>query len=542
MSLTVSQLLKIPELAGIELIAGESGLERCVKSVNVMEAPDIAQWLHGGELLLSTGYQFRDHPDDFEELVMAIHGAGAVALGFKNRFLHEFPSKAKDLAEWLGFPILGLPLELSYSDIIRIVILKTDEVENIRFSESVLRSFSQVIAEGGDITKILQNLMHFLKCDVCFLDAISGHCFCVSDSGFTDVPLARDKKALLAKYPHERLSLANTTYGYFMFERYPVESLWRVVLEHAKTAMLLAMQKDIATKQVEARYRDEFIQDLVTSNIRYHEEILNRASRFGWDLSGSLRCIIFDIDNYKREFEHLLDENKARELEESRQRIYSVCKQEMKSIFKETPYSTMSDSIVFLLNINVLNKNSPNKGSGNAYNDSEFKVKLKRCSDLVRKKVLGWTGFTVTVGVGDEKKDFFGCGESYDEARRAIEMMRPLSGGDSLYFWDELGVFTVLSVVCKTEEARKFCSSRMHRLLQDHTQNKELIVTLHALAAQNWNFKSAARELDIHYNTIRYRYEKLCALLDLNLSDSTGRLEVAIALKLLSLNPQLCSE
>ena len=36
MSSTVSQLLKIPELAGIELIAGESGLERCVKSVNVI--------------------------------------------------------------------------------------------------------------------------------------------------------------------------------------------------------------------------------------------------------------------------------------------------------------------------------------------------------------------------------------------------------------------------------------------------------------------------------------------------------------------------
>ena len=150
-----------------------------------MEAPDIARWLRGGELLLSTGYQFRDQPDDFDDLVMALHKAGAAALGFKGRFLSEFPPHAKDLAEWLGLPILGLPLELPYSDIIRIVILRTDEVESIRFSESVLRSFTQVVAEGGGADGIVRNLMSFLNTEVCFLDAISGRCFCAARGGFS---------------------------------------------------------------------------------------------------------------------------------------------------------------------------------------------------------------------------------------------------------------------------------------------------------------------------------------------------------------------
>jgi len=52
MSLTMRQLLKTPELSGMELICGSSGLDRVISSVNVMEAPDIARWLHGGELLL----------------------------------------------------------------------------------------------------------------------------------------------------------------------------------------------------------------------------------------------------------------------------------------------------------------------------------------------------------------------------------------------------------------------------------------------------------------------------------------------------------
>lgn len=525
MSLTVRQLLKIPEFAEVEVICGSSGLDRIVTCVNVMEAPDIAQWLHGGELLLSTGYQFRNHPLDFGEIVSAMNKAGAAALGFKNRFLDQFPSQAKDLAESLGLPILSLPIALPYSDIIRVVILKTDEVENIRFSESVLRSFSQIIAEGGNVTKILQNLVFFLKSGVSFLDAITGQCVSVDEAGAAETFSVYDANSMLKKHPYERLSLSKNTYGYFIFEQFPAEDMARVVVEHAKTAMLLAIQKDIAAKQVESRYRDEFVQDLLTNNVRYHEEILSRAARFGWDMAGPLRCIIFSIDDYKRRLGHNLSEEGTTTLEETRQKIYSLCKQEMRHNFAESPYSTMSDSIVFLLNTNKY---------------SDFKPKIKLCAKHIN-NISAWSGFTITTGAGDEKNDFFGCAESYKEAKRSIEMMRPLSGGGNIYFWEDLGLFTILSLVCKTKEAHKFCHSKLNGIMRDREQNKELLSTLQILIAENWNFKSAARTLDIHYNTIRYRYERLSELLDMDLSNSSYRLEIAMALKLCYLNPNLYS-
>jgi purine catabolism regulator len=54
---------------------------------------------------------------------------------------------------------------------------------------------------------------------------------------------------------------------------------------------------------------------------------------------------------------------------------------------------------------------------------------------------------------------------------------------------------------------------------------------------QDWNFKAAARDLKIHYNTIHYRYERICELTGVDLSVWEKRLEVTVALKLLSLNP-----
>lgn len=513
------ELLTFSELNGIELIAGAGGLDRPVRSVNVMEAPDIARWLRGGELLLSTGYQFRDQPEDLDDLVVALHKAGAAALGFKGRFLSEFPPHAKDLAEWLGLPILGLPLELPYSDIIRIVILRTDEVENIRFSESVLRSFTQIVAEGGGAEGIVRNLMSFLKTEVCFLDALSGHCFCASEGSFSSVSSAREKKALLNRHYHERVGLGNTTYGYFIFKRWPEGNAWRVVLEHARTAMLFSFQRDIAARQVEARYRDEFVQDLITRNIRYREELLNRGLQFGWDLSGPVRCVIFDIDEYKRHFGQPMSARESRELEESRQRIYALCKQEMRAVFRESPYSTMSDSIVFLT--------TPER-------NADFASRLRSVAESVRNKVRSWTDFTLTIGCGDEKPDFMGCEESYEEARKAIEMMRPSCGGDSVYFWENLGVLTVLSSVASGPEARKFCMRRLGGLKGD----PQLFDTLRVLVQCGWNLKEAARELRVHYNTVRYRYERIGEMAG-DLSEPEARVEMAVALSLHRLNPKL---
>ncbi|NLL36287.1 MAG: hypothetical protein GX256_02050 [Fretibacterium sp.] len=521
-SLTVRELLTLPELAEAELIAGEGGLDRPVRSVNVMEAPDIARWLRGGELLLSTGYQFRDEPEDFEDLVMALHGAGAAALGFKNRFIHEFPAHAKDLAEWLRMPILSLPLELPYSDIIRIVILRTDEVENIRFSESVLRSFFQLVAEGGGAERIVENLMYFLKTEVCFMDAVSGRCFCAAQGSFSNVSSAQERKELLERHYNERIGLANATYGYFIFKRWPEGNAWRVVLEHAKTAMLFSFQRDIAARQVESRYRDEFVQDLITRNIRYREELLNRGLQFGWDLSGAVRCVIFDIDNYKRHFGQLMSEQEAQDLEESRQRIYALCKQEMKAVFRECPYSAMSDSIVFLTTPSL---------------NEDFLSRLREVVERVRERVRAWTGFTLTVGCGDERPDFMGCEESYEEARQSIEMMRPSCGGDTLYVWEELGVLTVLAQVSGSGAARKFCAHRLGELRHQDTHS-ELFDTLQTLVRCGWNLREAARELRIHYNTVRYRYERICELVG-DLSGVEARLEMAVALKLLRLNPRL---
>ncbi len=69
MKLTVRELLKMDNLNKARLIAGGNGLDREILSVNVMEVPDIDNWVHAGELLITTMYPLRDQQAKIETLI-----------------------------------------------------------------------------------------------------------------------------------------------------------------------------------------------------------------------------------------------------------------------------------------------------------------------------------------------------------------------------------------------------------------------------------------------------------------------------------------
>ncbi|MDR0649165.1 MAG: PucR family transcriptional regulator ligand-binding domain-containing protein [Synergistaceae bacterium] len=521
MGLTVGQILKMPEFSGTTLIAGESGLAKSVRSVNIMEAPELVYWLQGGELLLSSCYEFRHSAEDFDLFLGTIHAAGVAALGFKNRFVREIPPEARDFADHLGLPILGLPINLLYSDIIRFVIMKTDEVENVRLSDSAMRAFSGALMDGGGVPDLLRCLESFLGCGVCFVSDTMGKKFCSSVKPFSDECLAEDEGALLKKYPHERVALSQFSHGYFVFEGDIRESgVWSVIMEHAKTGLHLALQKEIAAMEIEARCHDDFVRDLLVGNIVRQEEIASKSSSLRWDLPRKPRVVVFDIDGYKKDdaTPRASNGHSAVKAKGIKEQIRSICKNEMNFAFQNLPSLAMKELIVFIVN------------AGKGHN---FNKKLSRCCRDIQEKVRLCTGHTISIGVGNEKNDFAELNESYSEACRAIETMRNSTGCGGFHVWDEMGVLTVLAPVAGSADARRFFTTRVGKLLED----ENLLRTLQALIDQDWNFKAAALDLKVHYNTIHYRYERICKITRQDLSAWEKRMEMTVALKLLGLNP-----
>lgn len=176
MPLTVRDMLQIHELKGIRVLGGEKGLGREINKVTIMDAPDIAHWLHGGEFLITTAYIFRETPLKLKQLIEDINQVNAAALGIKvNRFINEIPKDVIDTSNLLDFPLLHIPVQFTFPDVFNPIILKLfhKEKEIINFSESIHRSFFDLIVRGDGIDDILSVLSRIIRVDTVFYEMAS---------------------------------------------------------------------------------------------------------------------------------------------------------------------------------------------------------------------------------------------------------------------------------------------------------------------------------------------------------------------------------
>src|SRR3972149_11748633 len=96
-------------------IGGQSGLDRIVQSVNVMEVPDILEWVHPGELLVTTMYPLRDDAAAIEALVPRLADKGLAGLAVTpSGSMDEFPPAMVKAANELAFPLIELPQKVSF--------------------------------------------------------------------------------------------------------------------------------------------------------------------------------------------------------------------------------------------------------------------------------------------------------------------------------------------------------------------------------------------------------------------------------------------
>jgi DNA-binding PucR family transcriptional regulator len=120
MEITVAEILKRDFLKGAKVIAGKKGLNRPVSSVTVGEVPDIADWLKGGEAILTTLYAVSEDPQAQLEFVRNMIDSRAAALFIKpGRFVKELSPGIVKAAKDAGFPLIEVPQAVRWTDIVR---------------------------------------------------------------------------------------------------------------------------------------------------------------------------------------------------------------------------------------------------------------------------------------------------------------------------------------------------------------------------------------------------------------------------------------
>lgn len=136
MTLPVRWLLSQPELA-LELKAGAAGLGAEVNFVVTTELSDPAQWLSGGELILTTGIGLPLAAADRRNYIRDLSECGVAAIGFGTGLSHpRVPEDLVAAAEDLGLPLLEVPLPTPFVAVAKKVMGRLAEQQY----EAVLRA------------------------------------------------------------------------------------------------------------------------------------------------------------------------------------------------------------------------------------------------------------------------------------------------------------------------------------------------------------------------------------------------------------------
>lgn len=119
----VKEIIEMDFLSEAQMLCGTGGLNNYITTVNVMEVPDIVNWVKPGEFLLTTAYSIKDDIQKLNELIPVMKNIGVAGIGIKTkRYIENLPDSVIETANNLDFPIVSIPLDVSFGDVITAVL------------------------------------------------------------------------------------------------------------------------------------------------------------------------------------------------------------------------------------------------------------------------------------------------------------------------------------------------------------------------------------------------------------------------------------
>lgn len=180
MGVTVRELLKMDMLQDARLLAGGDGLDREVGRVNFTDCPikfDDEEYalVRKGDLFLCSLYLMKDDEDKLYDLFYFYLMTGSSGCILTDAYLGEnrLPQRVLELANQKKYPILMIPEELEYGELIReiselLILDRMDVVAENRLNQLLYDSLP--VSEVIGLAKYLNR--DFLRCySACYFEA-----------------------------------------------------------------------------------------------------------------------------------------------------------------------------------------------------------------------------------------------------------------------------------------------------------------------------------------------------------------------------------
>ncbi|HLZ36892.1 MAG TPA: PucR family transcriptional regulator ligand-binding domain-containing protein [Mycobacteriales bacterium] len=535
--LRVGEVLRVSTLGKARLLAGSAGLDRVIERLNVMEVPDILPWVKPHELLLTTGYPLRHDPAGLVDLVTDLDARGLAAIAIKvGPYLDEIPAQMLAHADALGFPVIQLPDDVGFDDILNQVL--TDVLNRqaalLARSEEIHRAFLEIVLRGGGLAELTDELVGLLGGCVVIADpagrvlARSGALEALTAAlgpdgvdGSGRVLVRTRARGLCtgpdgATYAVVPVAAGELDHGRIVAvpgER-GVSGEDVLALEHAATVAALVVTRELAVTAVESKYQADFLRDLLTGRRRAAPDVVGQAASLGWDLGRPLVVLVAELDPGRPVGS--TEGNRSGDRRRLQERFVTEWTTAVRAVDAAAAVAGFGSEVVA-----VLGAPAPDR-------------LLPLASELAA--ALRGPQRTFATGVSRCVPDVPGLPRAYDQAQQAVRVGRRLQGRSAVAHFDGLGIFRLLSLVEDVGELQAYVAETLGDLVRDDVPELvDLRRTLAVLLETNLNVAETARRLHFHYNTLRYRVVKLERMVGPFTVDSSLRLNLAVALRVLEM-------
>lgn len=552
MGLTLREALTLAEpLRRARVLAGEKGLDRVVEAVNVMEVPDILEWVRPGELLVTTLYPLRDNAAAVETLVPRLAEKGLVGLAITpDSYIDKIPQCMIEAAERLDFPLIELPPKVSFIDIIqpltsRILNIQANE---LRQSEQLLRQFLELILSGGGYGEIAGLLAQTLSRPVLILDRfrrLLGQSpdasvllgFFEGDRGgelyLREVVAAEEVDLEWGRMRRWRDPLTGQELWFYPIRvssmflgdigipgplPEPVPHVYKVALEHGATVIALKMMELQALSQVDQLFQNEILEGLLSERPEVLARTLRLAQRMGLVLDPPYCLVVAAPDRPVGEVLTLQERRDRSAVDTS---LY-LARRYLRMFNPRAVFWRQGARLVVFFPTAGLRAGPP-----------ELRQALQEvCQRVARENPL----HTVSMGVSQVFPDLRDFPTAYRSAMQSLELGRALHPGQTslVIHEEELGLLRLVSSAETLKHMGELCRSTLAPLLA-LDRDGSLFRTLRAYLECGQNLRRTAEILGLHYNTVRYRLKRIREALGPALDSPTNRLTLEVALHFLPL-------
>ncbi|MDU1845810.1 MAG: PucR family transcriptional regulator [Niallia nealsonii] len=534
----LAEILQKPVFDKVEVIAGHTGLNKEIKHITMMDAPDIVDYLNPNDLLVTTAYHLKDKPGVLLSLIKSMQEKDCTALGIKSkRFLGHIPNEAIQFANDKGFPLLEIPLETSLGEIVNASLnyMLSQRTAELTTAFETHRKFTQHILKGKGIKRLVDDLSHMINKRIVLFDAhfqlhtssynrnsIENFFSSLHTNGF---------EFLLPNSPYSYFSSRNTEEVFTIFPIYthmkkpaflvvlgeiPLEDQSLLLtIEQATNVLSFELMRENTVKQYTRRARNDFFTHFVEGKFTFAEEIESRAKEFSLKREQASIAIIGKMDSseqYKSFTQHSVEIDY----------IYEFLETEIKKAPFASQLFIKDDHCILIMEV--------------VHSSYDLDSSILPYLQNIQSYIANTFKRHMSLGISNVFQQLLNLPNAYREALSALHTGNLSGNTPFIQIHRPKDVFEMLRII-PTKDLLEFYDHIFQAFSSNHQQDEEQILlnTLSVYLETHCQISETAKRLYVHRNTVIYRLEKCEELLGKSLKDPETTFHLRFAFRIKSI-------